>query len=246
MNGGVLFDPPLADWSPDFSGQGGSRSRKWQARRKTAEEGEETMNGIVYILTNEAMPGLIKIGCTTDDLANRVRGLYTTGVPLAFEVFCACEVADIDRVERKLHDAFDDHRVSKSREFFRLAPERARAALSLAELKEVKLGDKVFATQEDKAEVEAAKRRTRFQFSMIGMAPGTELKLNRDPAITCRTLNEINQVEFKQEKTSLSDAAVQAYVDLGYPDSERSSRFEWTYNGKRLDDIRREIEGKAD
>jgi hypothetical protein len=60
------------------------------------------MNGIVYILTNEAMPGLIKIGCTTDDLANRVRGLFTTGVPLAFEVFYACEVADIDRVERKL------------------------------------------------------------------------------------------------------------------------------------------------
>ena len=35
-------------------------------------------------------------------------------------------------VERQLHEAFGDHRVSKNREFFRLAPERARAALYLA------------------------------------------------------------------------------------------------------------------
>src|SRR5258705_45264 len=44
-------------------------------------------------------------------------------------------------VESKRHDAFGDHRISKGREFFRIAPERAKAALSLAEIREVKLGD---------------------------------------------------------------------------------------------------------
>ncbi len=136
---------------------------------------------IVYVLINEAMPGLIKIGRTNGDLAGRIRGLYQTGVPLPFELFFACEVQNAAFVEEQLHEAFGDHRVSKSREFFRLAPERARAALSLAMIKEVRLGDEIFETPEDKAEVEAAKRRTRFQLSILGIPPGTELKLHRDP-----------------------------------------------------------------
>ena len=74
------------------------------------------MAEIVYVLTNEAMPGLVKIGRTTSDLARRIRDLYQTGVPLPFELFYACEVQNSGLVESKLHDAFGDHRVSKTRE----------------------------------------------------------------------------------------------------------------------------------
>jgi T5orf172 domain len=101
------------------------------------------MVDIVYILTNEAMPGLIKIGCTNGESASRIKQLYSTGVPLPFELFYACEVTNCVSVESKLHDAFGDHRLSKGREFFRIAPERAKAALSLAEIREVKLGDEI-------------------------------------------------------------------------------------------------------
>ena len=87
------------------------------------------MTEIVYVLTNEAMPGLVKVGATTDDLATRVRALFGTGVPLPFEIFYACEVKDCWFVEKQMHDAFGDHRISKSREFFRIAPERVKAAL---------------------------------------------------------------------------------------------------------------------
>lgn len=204
------------------------------------------MSEIVYVLTNEAMPGLVKIGRTTSDLATRIRDLYQTGVPLPFELFFACEVQDSKFVESQLHEAFGDHRVSKNREFFKLAPERARAALSLAKIREVKLGDEIFETPEDKAEVEAAKRRTRFQLSMLGIKPGTELKLYRDPTIICRTVDERNQVEFKGDVTSLSDAALQAFKDLGYEATALSGPWEWTYEGKRLDELRREIEEKSD
>ena len=195
------------------------------------------MAEIVYVLTNEAMPGLIKIGRTNADLAGRIRSLYQTGVPLPFELYFACEVNDGAFVERQLHEAFGDHRVSKKREFFRLAPVRARAALSLAKIKEIKLGDEIFETQEDKAEVEAAKRRTRFQLSMIGILPGTGLKLYRDPTIICKTVDDKNQVDFKGDMTSLSDAAMQAYKDLGIEAVALSGPWEWTYQGKRLDGL---------
>lgn len=138
------------------------------------------MTEIVYILTNEAMPNLVKIGCHQgDDLARRIRGLYGTGVPLPFELFYACEVKDARFVEMHIHDAFGDHRVSKSREFFWIAPERIKAALSIAAIREIKLGDEIFESAEAKAEVETAKRRSRFQFSMIGIKPGTELQLEK-------------------------------------------------------------------
>ena len=39
------------------------------------------MNEIIYIPINEAMPGFVKIGKTTD-LESRIRSLDTTSVPL--------------------------------------------------------------------------------------------------------------------------------------------------------------------
>ncbi len=205
------------------------------------------MTEIVYVLTNEAMPGLAKIGCHQgDDLAGRIRGLYSTGVPLAFELFYACEVRDARFVEKQIHDAFGDHRVSKNREFFRIAPERIKASLSIAAIREIELGDAIFETAEDKAEVETAKRRARFQFAMIGIKPGTELQLEKDPAITCTTVDNKNQVNFRGDVTSLSNAAFEAIHGLGYEWPTVSGPWEWTYRGKRLDEIRREIEEEAD
>lgn len=204
------------------------------------------MPDIVYILTNEAMPGLIKIGYTNIDLAARIRQLYSTGVPLPFELFYACEVSSGLSVEGKLHDAFGDHRISKGREFFRLAPERAKAALSLAQIKEVKLGDEIFETNEIKAEVEAAKRRSKFRLSMLGIGPGTELQLAKDPKIICTTVDEGNKVDYLGDVTSLSDAALQAHNALGDDWPSVSGPWAWTYKGQRLDDLRRQIEEKAD
>ena len=41
--------------------------------------------GIVYVLTNPVMPGIIKIGMTQrNDIEGRLRELYTTGVPVPY------------------------------------------------------------------------------------------------------------------------------------------------------------------
>ena len=58
------------------------------------------MAEIVYVVVNEAMPGLVKIGKTNGDLGLRIRGLYGTGVPLPFELFYACEVPNAAFVEK--------------------------------------------------------------------------------------------------------------------------------------------------
>ena len=117
----------------------------------------------------------------------------------------------------------------------------------LAALREITLTDNdVFETPEEKTEVEVAKRRSRFMFSMIGLPVGTELLLEKDPSITCKTLNDKNKVEFLGSETSLSDAAIQAINSLGLSWTSASGPWEWTYQGKRLDDLRREIDDRAD
>lgn len=80
------------------------------------------MLGIVYVLVNQAMPGLIKIGQTADNIETCMRQLDTSGVPLPFECSYAAEVNDANRVERALHEAFEDQRVRRNREFFELSP----------------------------------------------------------------------------------------------------------------------------
>jgi hypothetical protein len=71
------------------------------------------------------------------------------------------------------------------------------------------------------------------------------LELYRDRIITCITIDNVNKVNFRGSTTSLSDAAGQAMKDLGLAGSV-SGPWEWSFNGKRLDDMRREIEEKSD
>ena len=54
---------------------------------------KSTQYGIVYLLTNPVMPGLVKIGMTTQqEVDKRMKELYTTGVPVPFECSFACRV----------------------------------------------------------------------------------------------------------------------------------------------------------
>ena len=87
------------------------------------------MPDFIYILTNEAMPGLIKIGKTSNSVAQRMRELDGSGIPLPFQCYYAARVDNALFVETRLHKAFGDFRVRANREFFRLDPFRAQSAL---------------------------------------------------------------------------------------------------------------------
>lgn len=74
--------------------------------------------GIVYLLTNPVMPGLVKIGMTgQEDIDKRMKELYTTGIPVPFECQYACRVekSDCGKIEKALHVAFAPQRVNVNR-----------------------------------------------------------------------------------------------------------------------------------
>jgi len=81
--------------------------------------------GYVYILTNDAMPGLVKIGRTSREVNVRAAELWQTGVPERFEVDWAFKTPDCVQLERFVHADLKDRRVSRSREFFRAEQEYA-------------------------------------------------------------------------------------------------------------------------
>ena len=57
------------------------------------------MSGIVYVLTNPAMQGYVKIG-RTDNLTQRIRELDNTSAPLPFECAFAIEVDEPKKIEQ--------------------------------------------------------------------------------------------------------------------------------------------------
>jgi hypothetical protein len=89
------------------------------------------MPEIVYVLTNEAMEGMVKIGRTTTSVEQRIRELDNTSMPLPFQCFYAAEVGNSLLVEGKLHRIFSDKRIRSNREFFRADANQVKEAIQL-------------------------------------------------------------------------------------------------------------------
>ncbi|WP_052752517.1 GIY-YIG nuclease family protein [Tatumella morbirosei] len=77
--------------------------------------------GWVYILSNEYMPGIYKVGMTTTSPQARARELSSsTGVPYPFKVEAAYHCADPAYSESEIHESLSEYRINNSREFFKL------------------------------------------------------------------------------------------------------------------------------
>lgn len=78
--------------------------------------------GRVYVLSNKAMPGLLKIGYTMNTVEGRVKELSSaTGVPSEFFIEYQVECRDAARVEALVHESFHNSRHNSSREFFSIS-----------------------------------------------------------------------------------------------------------------------------
>ena len=204
------------------------------------------MEGIIYILTNRAMPDYIKIGLTTrEDIRTRINELNTTGVPFPFVLYYAVKVSNAKSTESMIHQMFSIHRENMSREFFRMEPERAIYALKLTGGQEIKIENSEIYSQEDIEIVEKPRKTIapRFFFSMLDIQANEELTFIRDENIKCKALaNDIsfngNKVEFEGEEYSLSSLAAKL---LGKENSNgvQGPKF-WLYKGKTLSELHNE------
>ncbi|MBP5430608.1 MAG: GIY-YIG nuclease family protein [Elusimicrobiaceae bacterium] len=200
--------------------------------------------GFIYVFTNDAMPEYIKIGITTN-IKNRLRELDTTGIPVPFRCHYAIQVEDYKTRERLLHAAFADHRVRDNREFFRLAPERAVAALKAIGGQELSTFDNEMIDEEGKVvddkELKNIVRSKRFPFKECGIPVGAELVFTRDESKKAH-VTAGNQVEYEGQIYSLSSLAKRLLQEKGYNWKAVSGPSFFTYNGDILTDIREQEE----
>ena len=203
-----------------------------------------TLN-IVYVLTNSSMPGLVKIGHTTQDDANsRIAQLYTTGVPVPFDLQYACKVQNAEEVEKALHAAFFPQRINPKREFFKIEPEQAIAILKLLHTEDATEEIESQPTTLDKESVIAAEqmksKRPNMNFSEMGIPAGSELFSIHGPAIAI--VASAKKVIFNGEETSLTAATRQV---LGIEHSVQPSPH-WTYKGRLLREFYEETYGNTE
>ena len=197
--------------------------------------------GIVYLLTNPCMPGLVKIGMTKqEDLDKRMKELYTTGVPVPFECQFACKVnnKDCSKIEKALHTAFDPQRVNKNREFFKINVEQAKVILELFHHTDVTedVSEEIQndLTDDDKAATEKAKeKRPPLNYYKMGIQKGEILRWKDDPSITVTVISE-RKVSYKGEDVSISALSAQL---KGYKVKHIQPTPHWLYNDRLLSDI---------
>jgi hypothetical protein len=196
------------------------------------------MEGIIYILTNPIMPGIIKIGKTTqEDVKLRMAQLYSTGVPVPFECEYAAKVNNIDEVERALHTAFGPDRVNPKREFFEIEANQAITIIKLLEIENVSPLVEQEAEIIDEVELDAgrvfAQKRPKMNFIEMGIPIGAELVFNNNGEIAIVVSEK--SVRYRDEETSLTNATRLALGE-GYAYNVAPGPY-WRFNGKKLRDI---------
>lgn len=193
--------------------------------------------GIVYLLTNPAMPGLVKIGMTSRrEVAFRMNELFSTGVPVPFKCDYAGRTSSPAKVETSLHQAFGPYRINPKREFFEIEVEQASVLLRLICDEEVtpqivKVIDKTDKVSKDAGIKLEKKRRPRFNFSEMGILPGKVLNFTYGDA-TCEVVDDI-KVNYLGETMSLT-RATRSVLKNEYNVAPNGY---WLYEGRRLNTI---------
>lgn len=87
----------------------------------------------IYILTNDTMPGLVKIGFTKNKPSDRVKQINAaTGVPLDFKVEYQYPCFNAHDLEKEIHAYLEKevgNRTNKKKEFFNMTVEAAIAVI---------------------------------------------------------------------------------------------------------------------
>ena len=207
--------------------------------------------GYVYILTNPSFrEDWVKIGKSSRPVDLRSKELDNTAVPLPFEIYATIKTSKYNEVEKLVHKTIDrltDLRIRQNREFFNVAPQIAldifRDIAMTIDDAEVTLyqDNKPIIESERKETVKREMKRPRFKFSMCGIKIGEQITFN-PTAIVVKVASD-DSIEYEGRIYKLSP-----FVGTFMPDDlcNTSGAYQgakyFSYNGKVLDEIRREKE----
>ncbi len=95
---------------------------------------------LVYLLSNDSIPGWVKIG-RTNAIGRRLKELYNTSVPLPFKIeeTITTNTCDESRIlEKSIHSIIDTinpsirkHTEANKREFFKMSPDEGKSIFKL-------------------------------------------------------------------------------------------------------------------
>jgi len=75
----------------------------------------------VYVLVNKSMPGMVKIGMTTDTPVKRARDINrATGIPTPWVPVWSLKCYSSYILEQRVHEHLSQYRVAENREMFRI------------------------------------------------------------------------------------------------------------------------------
>lgn len=80
--------------------------------------------GVVYLLSNPAMPSIYKIGLTRSSVECRIESLRSTSLPLDFVSLCEVNSEYALQLEKFIHRKLKSNRVARNREFFSFANDK--------------------------------------------------------------------------------------------------------------------------
>ena len=194
------------------------------------------MPGIVYLLTNEAMPGLVKIGKTTgDDPQVRMDQLYNTSVPVPFECALAVRVEDPSELEKALHTAFGPNRVNPKREFFKINIEQAAVLLRVVGKEDVtpsvNEANNAISKEELSTSETLRKRRPNLNFREMGIPPGAILQ-SIGGEETANVVDD-RRVLFRDQEMYLTQATRECF-GAAY---NLNPAPRWSYEGRSISEI---------
>lgn len=202
------------------------------------------MAGIVYLLSNAAMPGLVKIGMTGGEQQVRMDQLYTTGVPLPFECVIAKRVEDPASLEQALHIAFGPNRINPRREFFQINADQALAIIRAfpGEIVTDTALTQPDTTQDERNAVERANRRRRpnLNWREMGIPPGSTIRFSETDE-TAEVIDD-RRIRYRGEDMYLT-RATQLALALEYQVHPTPY---WSFNGASIEEIYERTYGTRD
>lgn len=211
--------------------------------------------GVIYILTNPSFPQYVKIGYA-QDLEKRLRQLNRSEtLPFAFRAYAVYDV-ESELTDKNLHKLIDsinpDLRTIENfdgkkrvKEFYAMSAEDAYRLLeciakisgTTERLKRMKPEGHEVEDEKTAKQVQEESRRGPFRFGMCGISAGEEVVFKNDKSKTAVVVDD-RHVRFGNEITSLSALA----RELLECDHAVQGTVYFTYKGKTLDDIRKELE----